>query len=139
MAKLLLTSVSPEKKVIEKLEVSQVTLQTEEGQIQILPGHARMVGVLDTGVFSYTPVDAGASPISGAISFGFFEVQPEEIHVMAQTIERKDEIDLARTEKALLKAREGLAQEGLSEENFNKYQLKLQRALIRQQSAGKTH
>ncbi len=135
MAQLFLTLVTPDKKGIEKTEISQVTFNSAEGQIQILPGHTKMVGILETGVFAFTPVSG--APVSGVISFGFFEVSTDQVHIMAQTFERKDEIDAARAKAAAHKAQESLGKQGLSEENFNKYQLKLQRALIRQQASGR--
>ena len=69
------------------------------------------------------------------VSTGFFEVKSDEITLMAETIELKKEIDLQRAKNAQQKAETALLDAALDEARFRKYQLKLQRALIRQQVA----
>lgn len=130
-----LSILSPERRLVEKVEVDEVTLPGSEGEIQILPGHAAMIGTLHTGSFSYRK--AGKEPVVGAISTGFFEVANDEIRLSVETLELKGEIDLDRARKAQQLAEQTLKDADLDEGKFNKYQLKLQRSLIRQQIAGK--
>ncbi len=129
-----LNILSPERRLVEGLDVIEVTLTGSEGQIQILPGHAPMVGTLETGVFEYK-VSGGAS-IRGAISTGFFEVKNDCVNVMAETLELRDEIDLSRAKKAQQTAEETLKAADLDEASFKKYQLKLQRSIVRQRLIG---
>jgi F-type H+-transporting ATPase subunit epsilon len=131
---LTLSVYSPERKLLEREKVEEVTLTGSEGQIQVLPGHAAMIGNLMTGGFSFTPV--GKTQQTGVISTGFFEIQNDQISIMAETIELKDEIDLSRAKRAQQKSEGVLTQAAIGEHEFQKYQLKLQRALIRQQIAG---
>lgn len=126
-----LTILSPERKLLENASAEEVTLFGSEGQIQILPGHAPMIGTLETGVFSYRA--AGAPEVSGVISHGFFEVKDDKVRVMAETLELKSEIDVPRAKKAQKLAEDALRDANLDPSQFNKYQLKLQRALVRQQ------
>ncbi len=134
MAEILkLTILSPERRLLQECEVEFVTLPGSEGQIQVLPGHAAMVGTLHTGVFEYQP--RGEAALSGVISTGFFEVMGEGVAVMAETIELREEIDLSRAKSAQAKAEAELQNPDLDEHKFRKYELKLQRALIRQQLA----
>ncbi|MFZ9595012.1 MAG: ATP synthase F1 subunit epsilon [Bdellovibrionia bacterium] len=126
-----LSILSPERRLIENVTVREVVLTGSEGQIQILPGHRPMIGTLETGLFQYQ-LESGAF-VRGVISSGFFEVQGDCIQVMAETLELAKEIDLSRARKAQLLAEETLKQADLDEHQFKKYQLKLQRALIRQQ------
>jgi F-type H+-transporting ATPase subunit epsilon len=125
-----LSILTPERRLVEKLSVDEVTLPGSEGEIQILPGHAAMIGTLETGVFSFH--SSGKSAV-GVISSGFFEVKDDEISVMAETLELKSEIDVSRAKKAQQVAQDALNSASLDEQQFKKYQLKLQRALIRQQ------
>lgn len=127
-----LTILTPERKLIDKVQVEEVTLTTSEGQIQILPGHAPMIGQLETGGFSYK--EAGKDMVHGAISTGFFELG-DRLVVMAETLELQSEIDLQRAIKAQQGAEEALKDGSMESDKFRKYQLKLQRALIRQQIA----
>ena len=130
-----LTLLSPERRLLEALEVDSVTLPGSEGQIQILPGHAAMIGTLSTGELSYQP--KGQSEELGVVSTGFFEVSGSEVSVMAETLERRGEIDVARAKTAQAKAEQALLAADLDEHKFRKYELKLQRAIVRQQVAAK--
>lgn len=123
---------SPEKKVLEGRQVSEVTLPGTEGQIQILPGHAAMVGALETGVLSY--LVEGQGQARAAISTGFFEVSEDQITLTVETIELSGEVDLERAKKAQANAEKMLQDASLDEGQFRKYELKLQRALVRQQA-----
>jgi F-type H+-transporting ATPase subunit epsilon len=130
-----LNILSPERKLLDQTPVEVVTLPGSEGQIQILPGHAAMVGTLHTGTFRYRTA-AGAEE-TGAISTGFFEVGPEFVNVLAETIELRSEIDVPRAQNAQSKAENALKDADMDEAKFRKYQLKLQRALVRQQAAAR--
>jgi F-type H+-transporting ATPase subunit epsilon len=132
---LLLTILTPERKLPEGTEVEELTLTTSEGMIQILPGHAPMVGTLETGIFTYRT--AAGEKVGGFISTGFFEVKDERVSLMAETIEFQDEINLERAKKAQRVAEETLRQAELDESKFKKYQLKLDRAVTRQEVAGR--
>lgn len=132
-----LTILSPERRLVEDGHAEEVTLQTSEGQVQILPGHAAMVGTLDTGFFTYQ--NASGEKTSGVISSGFFEVKDDRVSLMAETLELRSEIDVDRARRAQKIAEDALKDAELDEHKFKKYQLKLQRSMIRQQMAGKEH
>lgn len=131
-----LTILSPERKIADAITVQSVTLPGSEGQIQILPEHAEMIGTLETGMFSYIP--ASGAPVIGVISSGFFQVGHDVVTVMAETFEYSAEIDSTRAKTAQKKAENALIDPELGADLFRKYELKLQRAVIRQQIAGKT-
>ena len=135
MDSLQLTILSPERRLLEKATVSSVTLTGAKGQMQILPGHAAMTGILGTGVIRFQV--ASEPETVGVVSTGFFEVVDNQVTVTAETIELKGEISLQRAVQAQKKAEAGLNDASLDPASFKKYQLKLERALIRQQvSAG---
>jgi F-type H+-transporting ATPase subunit epsilon len=143
-SELLLTIITPERRVAEKRPVSSVVLTSSEGQIEILPGHCKYVGSLETGGFSFRSVSEGSKVERGFISTGVVEVlntqgsSVTEVRVFAETLELQSEIDLERARVALKKAQEALTGASLDPHQFNKYQLKLQRALVRQSvGAGK--
>ena len=132
-----LSVLSPERKLLDSASVEEVVLTTSEGQIQILPGHAAMVGLLETGVLSYRLTD-GAS-VAGAVSTGTFEIHDDQLSVLAETVELGTEIDVTRAAKAQKAAEDALRSATMDESQFRKYQLKLERSIIRQQIAGKDH
>jgi F-type H+-transporting ATPase subunit epsilon len=129
-----LSILSPERRLVEQVLVKEVTLQGSEGQIGIFPGHAPMMGTLEVGIFEYHSLSEN-EPVQGVISSGFFQVKDNTIVVLAETIELKGEIDVNRAKKAQRLSEETLEQACLDDMQFKKYQLKLQRALIRQQLA----
>ena len=129
-----LSILSPERRLLEAVSVEYMTLNGSEGQIQILPGHAPMAGTLETGGFAYRV--PGESEMVGVISSGFFEIHDDLLTVTAETLELKSEINVDRARKAQSLSEQTLREAELNPEKFRKYQLKLQRSLIRQHVAG---
>jgi F-type H+-transporting ATPase subunit epsilon len=130
-----LTILSPERRLTDQLEIQSITLPTSEGQVELLPGHAAMIGMLTTGVYTYVPASGGEQ--SGFVSTGFFEVAHDRISLMAETLELAEEIDLDRAKAAQARAESALVDADIDEHKFRKYQLKLQRSIVRQQFARK--
>ncbi len=130
---LTLDLLTPERRVLEGGRVKEVTLTTLRGEIQVLPGHAPLVGLLAVGMIRYQTV--GLEDVSAAISTGFFEVAGNHVSVLASTLELATEINLSRAKKAQELAEEALRGSDLDEGEFKKYQLKLQRSLVRQSLA----
>jgi F-type H+-transporting ATPase subunit epsilon len=126
-----LTIYSPERKIAERVDIRQVTLPTSEGQIQILPGHAAMIGQLVTGAFEYEL--RSGEKARGFVSTGFFEVADGQVYLTPETAELSGDIDVSRAAKAQAKAEQVLKSSELDSHSFRKYQLKLERALVRQQ------
>ena len=121
--------VTPSRRILEGIQVERVTLPTANGEITILPGHTELVTLLSTGVMSF--------PVSGAerrfaVSSGFSIVRKDKVIVLAETCEESTEVDLARAKEAQKRAEKALSGV-LTESEMRKQQLKLQRALIRQQ------
>jgi len=129
-----LSMFAPERRLTEDEEVSSFVLTSATGEIEILAGHANMFSALETGRFIYTPV--GKAPVKGVISSGFVNVEDGAVKVIAETLELAHEIDLSRARAAQEKAEKMLSDASLEQGNFRKYQLKLQRALIRQNVGG---
>jgi F-type H+-transporting ATPase subunit epsilon len=130
----LLSIFAPERRLTENESVSSLLVTTSQGEAEILPGHADMVAKLETGRFQYTPKNG--KPVMGVISSGFINVTHGAVKVVAETIELPGEIDLSRAKAAQLKAEKMLTDASLDEHQFKKYQLKVQRAIIRQNIGG---
>ena len=126
-----LSILAPERRLIEGEKATSLIATTTEGEVEILPGHANMVAVLGTGRFVYTV--KGEKPVTGVISSGFLNVEEGSVKVVAETVELAKELDLNRAKQAQVLAEKMLTDASLDEHAFKKYQLKLQRAIIRQQ------
>lgn len=92
---------TPER-VVFKDEVDSITLPTVMGEITILPNHIPLISVLKTGEIT---VKNGEDEFSMAVAGGFVEVLSEKVVVLADRAERSEEIDVARAEAAMERAR----------------------------------
>jgi F-type H+-transporting ATPase subunit epsilon len=73
-----------------------------EGYLGVLAGHAPMLCVLKAGVLTVTD-EAGRKSFF-ALKGGFMEVTQERVIVLADAIERADEVDVKAAEKAIADA-----------------------------------
>lgn len=129
-----LSILAPERKLLQNEPVTSVTLMTAQGEVQILPGHSDLVATLEAGQFLVNA--ASGKTLKGVISSGFINVENGAVKVLAETIELSHEIDLRRAKTAQEKAEKMLTDASLDVHAFKKYQLKLQRSIVRQSIGG---
>jgi F-type H+-transporting ATPase subunit epsilon len=104
--KLLLEIVTPDRSLIRE-EIDEVVLPGSDGELGVLPGHTPLLTSLKVGELWYRQ---GQERHYLAIAFGFAEVLPERVTVLADVGERAQEIDIHRAERAKQRAEELLAQ-----------------------------
>ena len=73
-----------------------------------------------------------------SVAWGFVEVLPNQVRILAETAERAQEIDLERAERAKRRAEERIAKGG-EDVDYDRALVALERALIRIQVSRKTH
>jgi F-type H+-transporting ATPase subunit epsilon len=122
--------VTPERQLFSGL-VDQVTLPSSRGYLGILPGHAPLLAELGIGEISYTA--SGKSDFFFC-SWGFAEVLPERVIVLAQTAEPASDIDINRAEQAKTRAEKRLASKDPNLD-FARAQIALLRAISRLNAA----
>jgi F-type H+-transporting ATPase subunit epsilon len=132
-----LSILSPERKLLEGEKALEVTLTGSEGEIQILEGHAPMLGSLEMGVLKYKTSDGTLH--SGVVTAGFFEVKDDVVILMCESVELKGEINVEKAKQAQAEAEQALKDANLDEHHFKKYQLQVERSLIEQQVAHSHH
>ncbi len=76
-----------------------------DGYLGILPGHAPLITELGIGEIRYR--ENGESHCL-AVAWGFAEVLPDRVSVLAETAERAEEINVDRAEEARKRARQRL-------------------------------
>src|ERR1043165_7571608 len=103
--KLTLEIVTPDRSLIRE-EVDEVVVPGSEGEFGVLPGHTPLLATLKVGELWYRQGQEKHSP---AVAFGFVEVLPESVTILAQIGERAQDIDIARAERAKRRAEERLA------------------------------
>ncbi len=129
--KLTLEVVTPDRSLVNE-QVDEVQLPGAEGYFGVLPGHAPLLATLQVGELWYR---VGAEKHFLAIAFGFVEVLPERVTVLAQIAERSHDIDVARAEAARKRAEERLARTPQTDVDFERARVALMKSLIRLQVA----
>src|SRR3954466_1168467 len=103
--KLKLEIVTPDRALLAE-EVDEVVLPGSEGEFGVLPGHTPLLSSLKIGELWYRQ---GQEKHYLAIAFGFVEVLPDRVTVLADVGERAQEIDVHRAERAKQRAEQLLA------------------------------
>jgi len=128
--KIQLEIVTPEKALFSGA-VDQVTVPSTQGYLGILPGHAPLLAELGIGNVSYK---TGAREELLSCSWGFVEVLPERVVVLAQTAEAASDIDVNRAEQAKSRAERRLASKDPTLD-FARAELAMLRAISRLDAA----
>ena len=123
-----LSILTPHKKLVESEPCEEVFAPGYYGEINVLVNHANFVTKLNTGVLRWK---SGGVWKKATISYGLMEIFDGHISVLADVSELSGEVDTNRARNAEAKARQKVEQGGMDDENFRKYQLKLQRATAR--------
>jgi F-type H+-transporting ATPase subunit epsilon len=103
--KLNLTVVTRERKMID-VEADEVILPASDGEIGVLPGHTPLLTTLRIGPLRYR---VGNVVESFVISWGFAEVLPDRVIVLAERGVLVSEIDPAAAEAERAQAEKELA------------------------------
>ena len=124
--------VSTDKMLVNET-VDEVQIPGENGYFGVLPGHTPLLALLHVGQLTYRQ---GQELHYLMIAFGFAEVQPDRVTILAQIAERADEIDVSRAEAAKKRAEERLAKPAV-DMDFERARISLLKALIRLQVAAR--
>jgi F-type H+-transporting ATPase subunit epsilon len=132
-ATLRLHIVSTDRSLVDEL-VDEVQIPGVEGYFGVLPGHTPLLALLGAGELWYRQ---GQEKRYFMIAFGFAEVEPERVTILAEIAERAEEIDVARAEAARARAQERLAKPTI-EIDFERARISLMKSLIRIQVASRS-
>lgn len=115
-----LTLVAPEKRVLVGQEVTEVTLPAYKGELNILPGHQPLVTTLVPGVIRYKGSDGKEHAAS--ISWGYCNISPDGVNVLAETVETVNEIDFHVVRNEIAAAEMRMLTETLDDKAWKKLQ-----------------
>jgi len=127
-----LTVVTPERAIVHE-RVDELQIPGAAGYFGVLPGHAPLFSELKIGEVSYRQGDRW---FYISVAWGFVEVQPDQVRILAETAERAQEIDIDRATRAKERAEQRIAKGG-SDIDYKRALIALERALIRIQVAGR--
>ena len=118
--------VTPEKLVVKDV-ADEAQIPGKTGYLGILPGHAPLISELAVGEITYK-TSGVTKHIS--VAWGFAEVLPNKVTILAETAERPDEIDVARAQKAKERCEREL-NSGATDIDYDAVQAALERAETR--------
>ena len=129
---LTLEIVTPERSLVSE-QVDEVQLPGSEGYFGVLPGHTPLLATLQVGELWYR---IGQEKRYLAVAFGFAEVLPDRVTVLAQIAERPEDIDVSRAEAAKKRAEERIARPP-ADVDFERARVAMMKSLIRLQVAAR--
>ena len=123
--------VTPEKSVVS--ENAQIVMAPGSlGEFGVLAGHTPFLTTLKTGALKYK--DESGSERFLFISSGFAEALPDRVTVLAESAERRRDIDIQRAKAAVERAEQRI-QSGGEDVDFVRAKAALMRAISRIQLA----
>ncbi len=126
--------VTPDKALVSET-VEEVQVPGTNGYLGILPGHAPLITELAVGEIAYRK-DGATNYL--AVAWGFAEVLPDKVTILAETAERAEDVDVERARQQKQRAEAQLAS-GDPNTNYDEALNLLRRAETRLQVAGKKH
>ena len=124
--------VTPDRMLVHE-PVDEVEIPGTEGYFGVLPGHTPLLASLAVGELWYRK---GQEKTFLSIAFGFAEVLPDRVTILAQLAERAEDIDVNRAEDARKRAESRLSQPK-SEIDYERARAALQKSLARLQVASR--
>ena len=120
--------VTPDRLIVQE-QVDEVEIPGSLGYFGVLPGHTPMLASLAVGELWYRK---GQDKLYLSIAFGFAEVLPDRVTILARLAERAEDIDIERAESARRRAEERLAQ-SKSDVDYERARTALSKSLMRLQ------
>ena len=128
MAKTLkLNLVTPQKQILDALEVTSVVLPAVQGELGVLPGHIPMMVQLGFGSLRYKQ---DGKEEEFAVLGGFAEILRDGVNVFAEGAGLADEIDEEEEKQKIKRAKESLSKKD-ADIDFELAEIEIKQALTR--------
>lgn len=92
-------------KLLVKEAAEEAQIPAVNGYLGILPGHAPLISELGVGEITYK---TSGTTHTLSVAWGFVEVLPDKVTILAEAAEHPQEIDTARAQKAKERAEDRL-------------------------------
>jgi len=107
-------------------DVDEVACTGSEGDFGVLPGHVPFFTTLKVGMLSYKKGNATKYVF---VNWGYAEVGPDRVMILADSAEKSEDIDVERAKAAMKRAEERLKK--VEEFDFARSSSSLERAVSR--------
>ena len=134
MADRLTLEIATPTRLVVTESVDEIVIPGSQGYFGVLPGHAPFLTTIGIGELMYR---VGRDERYLAVAGGFAEVRNDKVIVLADTVERPEEIDRARAERARERAERRLAGRTDEEVDYTRALAALARAVVRLMTAGR--
>jgi len=121
--------VTPDRLIVHE-QVDEVEIPGSKGYFGVLPGHTPMLASLAVGELWYRK---GTEKTFLSIGFGFAEVLPDRVTILARLAERAEEIDIDRAESSRQRAEQRLTQMAKSDVDYERARIALMKSVTRLQ------
>ena len=108
MEKIRLQVISPSK-IIYDGECTMLEYNTTEGYVGVLPGHVAMTQIVAPGKLAIYE-EGKEKPTYAAVMSGISTIMPDTVILLAEIIELKDDIDVARAKEAKERAEKRISE-----------------------------
>jgi F-type H+-transporting ATPase subunit epsilon len=130
---LALEIVTPDRAIVHD-KVDEVEVPGADGYFGVLPGHTPLLASLQVGQLWYRK---GTEKFYLSVAFGFAEVLPDRVTILAQIAERAEEIDVDRAQAERQRAQRELFARAL-DQDLERARVSLLKALTRLQVASRS-
>jgi F-type H+-transporting ATPase subunit epsilon len=128
--KILLEVVTPEKLLLSQ-QVDELIAPGVEGEFGVLPGHTYFLSMLKIGELRYR---VGEQTNFMSVLWGFAEVTPKKVTILAEIAEKAEDIDVERAAQKVAEAEQRLKVGGLPSD-LKEAQISLEKARLRKRIA----
>jgi F-type H+-transporting ATPase subunit epsilon len=127
-ASIQLEIVTPERSLLRE-QVDEVQIPGADGYFGVLPGHTPLLATLQIGALWYRK---GQEKFYFAVAFGFAEVLPDRVTILAQDADLPEEIDVTRVQSEQAEAQQQLSRPG-DFDNIERARIAMMKSLVRLQ------
>ncbi len=113
-------------------EVDEIVAAGSDGELGILPDHIPLITTLKIGMLTYRN---GSETAHFFVNWGYAEVGPDKVTIIADSAEKSEDIDVERARKAMQRAEERLKQ--IEKFDEGRARAALERSMMRVQIAEK--
>ncbi len=89
-------------------EVDEIVAPGSEGEFGVLPEHISFLTTLKVGLLTCR---TGSETLNFFVNWGYAEVGPDKVTILADSAEKSEEIDVERAREAMKRAEERLKQQ----------------------------
>jgi F-type H+-transporting ATPase subunit epsilon len=125
--------VTPERSLLRE-QVDEVQIPGADGYFGVLPGHTPLLATLQIGALWYRK---GQEKFYFAVAFGFAEVLPDRVTILAQDADLPEEIDVTRVQAEQSQAEQQLARAG-DRDSMERARIAMMMSLVRLQVSSRS-